>query len=96
MKFWKAKLKNGEWTTENEQKWDNIKNEVIELQLCIDNQIISLPKNADTYVQGKTASGNLSNGKVAIESRFIGTIFRNNIVKVRVNEQNNNITIETV
>jgi hypothetical protein len=101
MKFWKAQLKDGTWTDENEQKWDNIKNDVINLQLCINDQIISLPSNADIYIQGKTASGNLANGKVTIESRFIGFCLRSNIVskdtitKIRVNEETNNITIET-
>ena len=94
MKFWKAKLKNNQWTDENKEKWDDIKNDVICLQLCLDDRTITLPENADSYIQGKTASANMLTGEMCIESRFLGYVLGNIIVKIRVNELTNNITIE--
>jgi hypothetical protein len=46
------------------------------------------------YVQGKTASAFLNSDKIKIESRYIGIVLGNNIVKVRVNEKTNDISIE--
>ncbi len=94
MKFWRAQLKNGQWVNENEQKWDDIKNEVSYLELHNNGQCISLPKNADSYIQGKTASANMATGEICIESRFFGYVMRNNVVKIRICELTNNITIE--
>ena len=96
MKFWKAKLKDGSWVAENDsnKEWKTIQKEVVYLELHNDAQIISLPK-AEKYIQGKTASGNLITGECMIESRYVGYLLGNSIVKVRVNEQTGHISIET-
>ena len=56
--------------------------------------IIKLPKNMSKYIQGKTASAELGSGNIQIESRYIAFKLGNNIVKVRVDEKTQNISIE--
>lgn len=95
MRKWKAKLKDGSIIEENIQipNWTQIKNNIVSLELDNNGQIIKLPSNMPEYIQGKTASGDLVSGKCTLESRFFG--FRlGNIVKIRINEKTNNITIE--
>ena len=94
MKFWRALLKNKQWISEDEKSWNEIKDQIIYLEFHNDNQIITLPKNADYYIQGKTCSSNLSTGKCEIESRFFGFSHGNIITRIRINEKNNNISIE--
>ena len=95
--MWKAKLKDGKEVSELNTKWDDIKGNIAELLLLTQtNQTIYLPKGMDDYIQFKTASAELnSNSTIQIESRTIGYKKGSNIVKVRVNEKNNNITIES-
>jgi len=93
--MWKAKLKNGEIVSELTHKWPHVKNEVAELLLLTkDQQVITLPKNMDKYFQSITASSDLFSKNVEIESRTIGFSLGNNTIKIRVNEKNNNISIE--
>jgi len=93
--MWKAKLKNGEIVSELTHVWTNVKNDVVELLLLTPNQqTITLPKNMKKYVQFKTASSDLCSKNVEIESRTIGFSLGKNIIKVRVNEKTNNISIE--
>lgn len=98
MKKWFGILKNGLHVSEPNSpnstnlSWNNIKKQLKSLSINNNNQIITLPSNLQ-YIQGKTASANL-NGNVQIESRYIGFILGNNIVKIRINETNNNINIE--
>jgi len=98
MSIWKAKLKGGEEVSELTHKWNDIKDDVIELMLLTNNgQSIRLPSNANRYIQAKTASADLAGGRnIQIESRYIGFSLGNNIVKIRVNESNNNISVETI
>ena len=96
-KLWKAKLKDGSIIEETEpSNWDAIKDQVSYLELNNNGQIISLPKNCEKYIQGKTASSNILNGECIIESRYIGLKIGNNIMKIRVNEKNNNISVEII
>ena len=95
--IWKAKLKNNETINElmKEVKWDDIKKDVVSLCLITkDKQIISLPDNMEEYYQGKSAVGDLGNGKITIISRYIAFRKGNIITRIRINEQNNNISIE--
>ena len=46
------------------------------------------------YNQAKTASSDLNGDNIKIESRYIEFGIRNSIVKVRVDEETNNISIE--
>tara|TARA_R110000824_G_scaffold148242_3_gene317866 strand:- start:51610 stop:51906 length:297 start_codon:yes stop_codon:yes gene_type:complete len=80
---------------DGQSSWDKHKDELTGLELHIDGQIITLPDNME-YIQGKTASCSLgdSNAQVEIESRYIGVILGNNIIKVRVDEKTKNIKIE--
>ena len=95
MKYWIAELDHGHmYTEQNDTNWAKIKNKTKRLSLHIDNQLIELPENMKEYVQAKTASSDLNGQNVQIESRFIGFKIGNNIVKVRVDEKTNNISIE--
>ena len=94
MKYWIATTKDSNEITEKEYEWQNIKNNIKELGLNNDGQIISLPKNMRNYTQAKTASADLGGGEIQIESRYISGELGNNIIKVRVDEKSNNISIE--
>lgn len=96
MKFWKAQLKDKTMVTEGDQGkiWDNIQKDVIALEFNNEGQIIKLPANAESYIQGKSASGNLATGACSILSRYFGFQIGNSIVKVRINETTNHISVE--
>ena len=95
MKKWIGIKKDGEVVCEEGTQWTNdLGNNLVILQLDIDGQIISLPENME-YVQAKTASANIGGSQeVVIESRYIGWKLGNNIVKIRVDEKTNNISLE--
>jgi len=92
MKQWEAK-ENNNLINESEINWELVKHRINELMFNNNNQIITLPKNMQ-YVQGKTACASIGSNKVTIESRYIGFILGNNIIKVRIDEKTNNISIE--
>ena len=96
MKFWKAQLKDKTIVTEGDQgkTWDNIKKDVVALEFNNDGQVIKLPDNAESYIQGKSATGNLATGACSILSRYIGVQVGNSIVKIRINETTNHISVE--
>ena len=96
MKLWKAILKDGRCVIENPEKsnWLEISKDVVQLELNNNGQIIKLPTNMSEYIQGKSASADLSTGKCQIESRYLGWRLGNSIVRIRVNEKTNNISIE--
>ena len=93
--YWSVITKSGETKTENTCQWSEVEKNIEELSLYIpDNkQKITLPKGFE-YIQAKTASADLNGSNTTIESRYLGLKFGNNIVKIRVNEKNNNISIE--
>jgi len=94
--MWKAKLNDGREVSELNAQWENVKKNIVELLLITPaNQIIILPKNMEEYIQFKTASAELGNSKnVQIESRVIGFVQNGTKIVLRVNEKNNNITVE--
>ena len=93
--MWKAKTKNGKEVSELNTKWNDVQDNIEELLLITPkNQIIYLPKKMEKYVQFKTASAELGKNNIEIESRVIGFHLGSKIVKIRVNEKTNNITIE--
>jgi len=93
MKYWYVKTKYGIICEKDEVKWNEI-NDIERLHLDNDGQIISLPENMEKYYQAKTASAMLGSNEITIESRFLAFKLGNNIIKVRVNEKTNNISIE--
>ena len=93
MKQWEGTDFNKEDVTEEEISWELFKSHAAHLRLDNDGQMISLPAEME-YVQGKSASANLGSSKITVLSRYIGFKIGNNIVKVRVDEQTNNISIE--
>jgi hypothetical protein len=93
MKRWEATAENGDEITEDDLNWELVKNKVNSLSLNNNGQIITLPKNMK-YIQGKSARASVGGGKVEILSSYIGLKLGNNIVKVRVDEKTNNISIE--
>ena len=96
MAIWKAKTKNGKEVSELDSQWNDIKDDVVELIMITDShKIIKLPKNMESYIQAKTASAELGSNNIQIESRYIGFKLGNNIVRVRVDEKTQNISIET-
>jgi len=94
MKKWSAILKDGKKVSEDNTNWNDIKNNISSLELDNDGQKITLPKGADGYIQGKTASGNMSTGECKIESRYIGLYDNKTKIIIRVNETTNNISVE--
>ena len=94
MKYWKAQTKlNEKAITEENTRWTDIKDRIVELHMVNDNQIISLPPNMEEYVQSKTASAIIGSNKVEIETRNIGFKIGNNTILIKVNEKTNNISI---
>ena len=94
MKKWIAKKNDGSIISEDMINWGHLNpSEINELSIDNNGQIISLPKNVE-FIQGKTASSNLGTNQCEIESRYIGFKLRNNIVRIRINEKTNNISVE--
>ena len=94
MKYWRAITSDGNVYAEpGSTNWGEIESDVTELELHIGDQTISLPKNMK-YTQAKTASADFNGKNVQIESRYIAFKLGNNIVRVRVDEKTNNISIE--
>ena len=94
MKKWIAKINDNYTITEDDINWHNLDHASIKgLKLEIDGQIIELPDGME-YVQGKTASAMLGSSEYEIESRYCGIKLGTNIIKIRVNEKNNNISVE--
>lgn len=97
MKKWTAtKVQNGNiiFVDEQNTSWIEAQKNMTSLTLHNNSQIITLPQNMEKYIQGKSASANLGSGAVNIESRYVGFIFENVMVKLRVDEVTNNINIE--
>ena len=95
MKYWTATTKTKKMLLETDNvKWDDIKNDVIKLEFNNNGQIISLPSNMSEYIQAKTASADWSGENVQIESRYFAFKLGNNIVRIRVDEKTNNISVE--
>lgn len=98
MRMWIGKI-NEEVVSEQTHKWTEVKDKLTELSFVNEGQVISLPKNLN-YVQGKTASTIMGSeectieGECTIESRYIGYIIGNIKTLIRINELNNNTTIE--
>ena len=93
--LWQGKLKDGKFVNEIHYAWSEVKEDIAQLEFLMnDNRVISLPKNMEKYIQAKSASADLGGNNIEIESRYIGFSLGNNIVKVRVNEKNKNISIE--
>ena len=92
--MWKAKLKDGTEISELNSKWEDIKNNIIELLLITnDNKVVYLPKNLE-YTQFKTASISMGGNDMQIESRVVGFKMGDKTVNIRVNEKNGNINVE--
>ena len=95
MAFWKAETKDGKEFQEGEVNWIEIEGDVVKLGMCTnDGRFIFLPQNMDKYVQAKTASADLNGNNMVIESRYIAFKTGNNMVRVRVDEKTNNISVE--
>ena len=69
MKKWFAIKKNDEKVDETMVNWNEVKNEVKSLSFDNNGQIISLPVNMESYIQGKTASAFVGSKHSQIESR---------------------------
>jgi len=95
MAIWKARTKDGKEISELDCKWADVKDDISELILITNShKIIKLPKNMEKYIQAKTASAELGSNNIEIESRYIGFEIGNNIVRIRVDEKTNNISVE--
>lgn len=95
MTHWIARLKNGEIINENDNEWPKNGENVVQVLLSLNNgKTISTPIGMDKYLQAKTASANLNGSSITIESRYIGYIYRNILTRIRVDESNDNITLE--
>jgi hypothetical protein len=95
MAIWKARTKDGKEVSELDSSWLDVKDNISELIMITDShQIIKLPKNMEEYIQAKTASAELGSNNIEIESRYIAFKLGNNIVRIRVDEKTNNISVE--
>lgn len=95
MAIWKAITKDGKEISELDSSWTEVKDNISELIMVTDShQIIKLPKNMEKYIQAKTASAELGSKNVQIESRYLGFKVGNNIIKIRVDEKTQNISVE--
>jgi len=95
MAFWKAQTKDGQQVSENDCNWSDVKDNISQLGLVTNGgKIIKLPQNMDKYIQAKTASADLGTKFVQVESRYIGFSLGNNIVRIRVDEKTDNISVE--
>ncbi len=95
MSLWKAKTKNGKEISELDSNWADVQNDISELIMITNsNQIIKLPKSMEKYIQSKTASAELGSNNIQIESRSIGFSLGNNIIRIRVDEKTQNISVE--
>jgi len=95
MAIWKARTKDGKEVSELNSSWVDIQDDVTDLIMITNsNQIIKLPKNMETYIQATTASAELGTTNIQIESRYIGFKLGNNIVRIRVDEKTQNISVE--
>lgn len=94
--IWRGQLKNGSTVYEtSDVSWDDIKDELVSLELVGGNISISLPREKE-YIQAKTCSANLLNGNCEIESRYVGFKDGETYTIARVNERTNKITIEQI
>lgn len=95
MAIWKAKTKDGKEVSELDSSWIEVQDDISELIMITNShQTIKLPKNMDKYIQAKTASAEIGSNNIEIESRYIGFKIGNNIVRIRVDEKTQNISIE--
>jgi hypothetical protein len=94
--YWQAKTKDGKIYSEGCVEWSSIKDNVVGLSFVdgVNWQTISLPPNMKEYFQAKTASADLAGKNFAIESRYIQCKIGNNIIRIRVNEFNGNVSVE--
>ena len=92
--YWFAKKKDGTTVTELTHRWSEVKDDVVSLCLNLGDSEIYLPENMEKYIEAKTASVGLGGGEPRIESRYIGFKLGNNVVRVRVSEKNNDISVE--
>jgi len=93
MKNWIIKT-NKETIIEGQKPWNEVKNDIKQLIFNNNGQKITLPENMDKYICAKTASADLGQNNVKIESRYIGCELGNIIIKVRIDEKTNDISIE--
>jgi len=93
--MWKAKTKDGKELSELDTSWSEVDGNISELILVTNHgQTITLPKNMKNYIQAKTASAALGAKNIQIESRYIGCEIGNNILRIRVDEKTENISVE--
>jgi len=94
MKYWAGKTKNGTIVNELNSSWHDIKKDLVELWLVIDNYTIALPAGLTEYNQFKSCSSVLGSKTVEIESRKIQGQKGNTLIRIVVDEKTNNIKLE--
>jgi len=90
--MWKAKLNNGETTSETTHKWGDIKNNIKELSYIYNGLTIDFPQ-AEKYIQYKTASACLFGGEAEVESQTIGFAVKNENILFRFDFKKNKISV---
>lgn len=95
MAMWKIRTKKGKLISENDAKWSEIKDDIDTMAMTTkDGKYIFLPPHMEKYIQFKSASANMDGGNVQLESRVIGFKLGNNTIRVRLDEETGNISIE--
>lgn len=97
MRYWEVITSDNQVMTELKDKWEDVKG-IEQLSFVIEDKEgrnkITLPRGMDSYHQAKSASLVVGSKGVQIESRYIAFKKGNIIVRVRIDEQTNNISIE--
>ena len=94
-RYWQGTKENGEIVNEKNNNWEEIKNDLKNFQLVMEDKdiMINLPRGL-RYSQSKTASVDFSGNHFSIESRNVSFELGNNTVTIKVSENNNNINVE--
>ncbi len=98
MRQWEATKQDNIKINESQINWSNVKSDINDkiksLSFNNNGQIITLPENMEEYIQGKSASSFIGSNNIEIQSRYIGFKYGNIILKIRVDEKTNNISVE--
>jgi hypothetical protein len=94
MTKWIAILNDNSKIKEDEKQWNEIQEEVKYLYFDYNGQKVLPPENCHPYQQATTASAPLGGGEITVESRYITCTIGNNTMRIRVDENSNQISIE--
>jgi len=96
---WFAGLADGLFLKEGEDDWDDVVEQmgkVVTVGLVKDGRIFSLPPGHREYIQAKSATAVLGSNEVQVLSRYVGYRQGSQVIRIRVMEDTNDVTLEIV